>query len=424
MKRAIGLTTLFLGILSVIGCGKEEPVTVVPEATLSATSLVFDRAESQKTVYVKLQGDGLAVSSVQSSETWCGVEPDGDEAIVVSVTENETESVRRAVVTLTFSDAAVEDKTITVAQESGSAKVLETTAVEGYVFDCRGGEYKFSVEASSGWTAELVECDWATIAYDAATVTVTAPANEGNATLTGKVKVTSGDASLEYSFTQATVADNKYLSLLGKYDIYAETWYYVSYISSSTMQGTCYSAGKSGTLREVFPEKPASKSYTSEVELVEDKYGFSYKLKDFLVEGQDVPVNFDAKTGSLEIPTLWNVGQVLIPYSAKDPAEYMPCFFVGYRVDGNNLRLVSSTTASLPCVVSEDGNTISISTTPLSPETAEGETPIVYGICLSYMHMGLSSPVLTPFQGLYMPYGSTIELRRVIADENNEAEGE
>ena len=38
--------------------------------------------------------------------------------------------------------------------------------------------------------------------------------------------------------------------------------------------------------------------------------------------------------------------------------------------------------------------------------------------------MGLSSPVLTPFQGLYMPYGSTIELRRVIADENNEAEGE
>ncbi len=417
MKRTIGLTALFLGILSVIGCGKEEPVTEVPEATLSATSLVFDRAESQKTVYVKLQGDGLAVASVRSSENWCGAEYDSDGAIVVSVTENETESVRRAVVTVAFSDAAVAEKTISVAQESGSAKVLETTAVAGYVFDCRGGEYKFSVEASDGWTAELVDCDWASIAYDAFTVTITAPANEGDAALTGKVKVTSGDSSLEYSFTQETVADNKYLNLLGKYDIYAETWYYVSYISSSTMQGTCYSVGKSGTLREVLPENPESALYTSEVELAEDKYGISYKLKNFLVEGQDVPVNFNAETGSLEIPTLWNVGQVLMRYSTKDPAEYMPCFFVGYRVDGSNLRLVSSTTASLPCGVSEDGSTISISTAPLSPETTEGEAPIVYGICLSYMHMGLSSPALTPFKGMYMPYGSTIELRKVTGDD-------
>lgn len=417
MKRTIGLTALFLGILSLTGCGKEEPVTEVPEATLSATSLVFDRAESQKTVYVKLQGDGLAVSSVQSSDVWCVAEYDGDGAIVVSVSENETESVRRAVVTVTFSDPVVAEKTITVAQESGTAKVLKTTAADGYVFDCRGGEYKFSVEATDGWTAELVDCDWASIVYDASTVTVTAPANEGDAALSGKVKVTSGDASLEYSFTQETVADNKYLRLLGKYDIYAETWYYVSYISSSTMQGTCYSVGKSGTLREVLPEKPESSLYTSEVELVEDKYGISYKLKNFLVEGQDVPVNFNAKTGSLEIPTLWNVGQVLIYYSSQSPAEYMPCFFVGYRVDGSNLRIAGSTTASLPCGVSEDGNVISISTDPLSPETAEGETPIVYGIGLSYMHMGMSSPALTPFKGMYMPYGSTIELRKVAEDD-------
>lgn len=424
MKRTIGLTALFLGILSVVGCGKEEPVTVVPEATLSAESLVFDRAASQKTVYVKLQGDGLAVASVQSSAAdWCGVEYDGGEAIVVSVSENETESVRRAVVTVAFSDDAVADKTVSVAQESGSAKILTTTATDGFVFDCRGGDYKFTVEATDGWTAELVDCDWATVAYDASTVTVTAPANGGDAALTGKVKVISGEISVEYSFTQETVADNKYLSLLGKYDIYSETWYYVSRVNSNTFQGTCSAAGKSGTLREVMPAQQSL--FTLETELVEDKYGISYILKDFLVKGQDVPVNYDKKTGTLEIPALWNVGEVLVSYSTQSPAEKMPCFFNGYTVNGSNVSLIGDKTAVLPCTVSADGNTIAVSTAPLCPEVKEGEEAVKAGICLSYIHFGdLYEPVFAPIVGLYMPFGDTIEFRRIVGDDVPETDVE
>ena len=415
MKRTIGLTALFLGILSVTGCGKEEPVKEVPEATLSAASLVFDRSASQKTGYVQPQGDGLAVETVHSSEGWCSAETDGEGKIVVSVSENETESVRRAVVSVAFSDAAVAEKTIAVAQESGNAKILTTTATDGYAFDSRGGEYRFTVEASAEWAAELVDCEWAGIAvdYDASTVTVTAPANEGDVALTGKVKVMSGDASLEYSFTQETVAGNKYLSLLGEYDIYAENWYAVTRVYNS--KGICYAKGFSGTLRELQDSniEKYTATFTRTATLVEDKYGISYLLKDFLVKGMAVPVNFSKETGDVEIPSLWNVG-----FGQQD-TDVAACFFVGYWINNGYLTYDNNAPGVFAGAVSEDRNTITVTTGLNTEPNPDGGIPEGSGLCILYMDMSLQSPVLTPLQYACMPFGKSVELSKIVGPESD-----
>ena len=408
MKKAIGLTALILGVLSVSGCGKEEPVKVVPEATLSVESLVFDQSSSQKTVYVKLQGDGLAISAVESSAAWCSAEIAG-ESVLVSVAENGTEEIRSAVVTLSFSDETVADKTVKVAQESGLAKVLKTTAVDGYVFDCRGGEYKFTVEATDGWSASLVDCGWTEISTDGNIVTVKAGANEGDSVLEGKVKVTSGEASLEYSFSQETVADNKYLALLGEYDIYAEKWYNVTLVRNTL--GYVYSKSYSGTLADLNDSKLDyyATTFSRTATLVENRYGESYYLNDFLLYGMNLPVNFDKETGNLSFPSMWNIG--FVQQADKD---YAAVFMVGYWIDGTSIRFDRYNPYVFPGAVSEDKNTITI-TTGLNTDLGESTTLVPgSGICLVYMDMSLQSPALTPFKYMCLPYGDNVQLRRKI----------
>lgn len=412
MKKAVGLTALILGVLSIGGCGKSEPETVVPDAVLSAETLVFDQSGSQKTVYVKLQG-GLEVSSVDCSESWCTAKLAGDGSVDVSVSENGTEEVRSAVVTLSFSLNDFADKTIKVSQEAGTAKVLNTTAVDGYSFDCRGGEYKFTVESTDEWTAELVDCSWAEISTDGNIVTVKAGENDGETVLEGKVKVTSGDKSLEYSFTQATVADNAYLKLLGEYDIYAENWYAVSRVYNN--RGICYSKAKSGTLAELddtyLTKYPTTFSRTAT--LVEDKYGESYYLNDFLIYGMNLPVNFDKKTGNVSFPSMWNIG--FVQQADKD---YAAVFMVGYWVDGGYVYFDRYNPYIFPGQVSEDGKTITV-TTGLNTDPSEGSATLVpgSGICLVYMDMSIQSPTLTPFQYECMPYGDSFELRKKVSAE-------
>lgn len=409
MKKAVGLTALILGILSVSGCGKSEPETVVPEAVLSAEALVFDQSGSQKTVYLKLQG-GLEVSSVDCSESWCTAKLTGDGAVDVSVSENDTEEVRGAVVTLSFSLDAVAAKTIKVSQEAGSAKVLKTTAVGGYAFDCRGGEYKFTVESTGEWTAELVDCGWAEISTDGNIVIVKAGENAGETVLEGKVKVTSGDTSLEYFFTQGRVADNAYLKLLGEYDIYAENWYAVSRVDNNN-RGICYSKAKSGTLAELDDSylTKYETTFSRTATLVEDKYGESYYLNDFLIYGMNLPVNFDKKTGNISFPSMWNIG--FVQQADKD---YAAVFMVGYWVDGSYVYFDRYNPYIFPGQVSEDGKTITV-TTGLNTEPSEsGSATLVpgSGICLVYMDMSLQSPTLTPFLYECMPYGDSFELRK------------
>lgn len=408
MKKAVGLTALILSVLAMSGCGKSEPEAVVPEAVLSAEALVFDQSGSQKTVYLKLQG-GLEVSSVDSSEPWCTARLTGDGSVDVTVSENDTEAVRSAVVTLSFSLDAFADKAIKVSQEAGVAKVLKTTAVDGYSFDCRGGEYKFTVESTNEWKAELVDCAWAEISTDGNIVIVKAVENEGETAREGKVKVISGDKSLEYSFTQGRVADNAYLKLLGEYDIYAENWYAVSRIDNNN-RGICYSKAKSGTLAELDDTylTKYETTFSRTATLVEDKYGESYYLNDFLIYGMNLPVNFDKKTGNVSFPSMWNIG--FVQQADKD---YAAVFMVGYWVDGGYVYFDRYNPYLFPGQVSEDGKTITV-TTGLNKDPSDGSASLVpgSGICLVYMDMSLQSPTLTPFLYECMPYGDCFELRK------------
>ena len=407
MKKTKNVLTTLLAVFLMAGCSESEP-EVVPEALLSAERLVFDQAASEKSVTLTLVGE-LAVSSVESSaEDWCVAEMSAD-AIVVKVTANGTDAFRSADVVVKFDSEVVLPVTLKVTQESGVVPYLKTTASETFEFGCRGGEYKFSVSSSAEWKAELVDCSWATLDADASSVTVKAAANEGDKVLSGKVKVTSGDMSLEYAFTQATLTSDKYLALLGEYDIYAEKWYEVTKYNSYSRKGLCGALGASGTLRELCTS-PASALFTTTATLTEDKYGVSYYLEGCFLQGQKIPVNLDKATGKLEIPTLWNTGTALIYYSSYSPAEDMPCFLVSYTINESDVSMKYSMydAGVLTAAVSDDCKTITIDT---SKEKAEGEVE-GSGITLVYMNMGLTSPVLTPFEKLYMPYGSAVELRR------------
>lgn len=389
------------------GCSESEP-EVVPQAFMSADRLIFDQTASEKPVTVTIVGE-LAVSSVESSaEDWCTAEMSAD-AIVVKVTANDTEEYRSADVVVKFDSDVVLPMTIKVAQESGEVPYLKTTASESFEFGCRGGEYKFSVSSSAEWKAELVDCSWATISSDASSVTIEAPENNGNEVLSGKVKVTSGEISLEYAFSQATLASDKYLALLGEYDIYAEKWYQVTRYNTYSHKGLCGALGKSGTLRELCTS-PASSLFTTTATLTEDKYGVSYYLEGCFLQGQKIPVNLNKETGKLEIPTLWNTGTALIYYSSYSPAEDMSCFLVSYTINSSDVSMKYNQYSAgvLKASVSEDCNTITIDT---STEPKEGEVE-GSGLTLVYMNMALPSPVLTPFEKIYMPYGNTVELRR------------
>lgn len=407
MRKTINVLTMLFAIFSMAGCSESEP-EVVPQAFLSADRLIFDQTASEKPVTVTLVGE-LAVSSVESSaEDWCTAEMSAD-AIVVKVTANDTEEYRSADVVVKFDSDVVLPMTIKVAQESGEVPYLKTTASESFEFGCRGGEYKFSVSSSAEWKAELVDCSWATLSSDASYVTIKAPENEGNEVLSGKVKVTSGEISLEYAFSQATLASDKYLALLGEYDIYAEKWYEVTKYNSYSHKGLCGALGKSGTLRELCTS-PASSLFTTTATLTEDKYGVSYYLEGCFLQGQKMPVNLNKETGKLEIPTLWNTGTALIYYNRYSPPEDMSCFLVTYTINSSDVSMKYNQYSAgvITASVSEDCNTITIDT---SKEQKDGEVE-GSGLTLVYMNMGLSSPVLTPFEKIYMPYGNAIELRR------------
>ncbi len=327
MRKTINVLTMLFAIFSMAGCSESEP-EVVPQAFLSADRLIFDHTASEKPVTVTLVGE-LAVSSVESSaEDWCTAGISAD-AIVVKVSANDTEASRSADVVVKFDSEVVLPMTIKVAQESGEVPYLKTTASESFEFGCRGGEYKFSVSSSAEWKAELVDCGWATLSTDASSVTIEAPANDGNEMLSGKVKVSSGETSLEYAFTQATLASDKYLALLGEYDIYAEKWYQVTRYASN--KGWCSALGKGGTLRELCTS-PASSLFTTTATLTEDKYGVSYYLEGCFLQGQKLPIVLNKKTGGLEIPALWNTGTALIYYNKYSPPEDMSCFLVDYTI--------------------------------------------------------------------------------------------
>ena len=404
MRKTINVLAMLFAFFSMAGCSESEP-EVVPQAFLSADRLIFDQTASEKPVTVTLVGD-LAVSSVESSaEDWCTAEMSAD-AIVVKVSANDTDASRSADVVVKFDSEVVLPMTIKVAQESGEVPYLKTTASESFEFGCRGGEYKFSVSSSAEWKAELVDCSWATLSSDASSVTIKALENKGNEVLSGKVKVTSGETSLEYAFTQATVASDKYLALLGEYDIYAEKWYQVTRYASN--KGWCSALGKGGTLRELCTS-PASSLFTTTATLTEDKYGVSYYLEGCFLQGQKLPIVLNKKTGGLEIPALWNTGTALIYYNKYSPPEDMSCFLVDYTISSDNSMKYNQYAAGvITASVSEDCNTITIDT---SKEQKDGEVE-GSGLTLVYMNMGLSSPVLTPFEGIYMPYGNTVELRR------------
>ena len=412
MRKTINVLAMLLALFPVVaGCSESEP-EVAPEALLSAEKLIFSQPASQQTVKVSYVGDGLAMSSAVSSAPWCSADASAD-AIIISVDANETEEMRSAVVSISFNSEEVPDKTIEVMQESGSASYLKTTAVPEFEFGCRGGEYKFSVMSSAEWKAELVDCSWAEISSDASSVTITAPENGTDNVLEGKVRVSAGHETVEYAFTQATVASDKYLSLLGDYDIYCDKWYTVTSYNTYSRKGYCGALGASGTLNELCTE-PASALFLTRARLTEDKYGISYYLEDCFLKGQKIPVNYNKETGKLELQTLWNTGTVPVRYGSY--AEDMPCFIVRYTLNASDVSMTYSSynAETLVASVSEDGNTITLDTSMGQAEDS-GEVS-GSGITLVYMDMSLSSPVLTPFLKIYMPYGDSVELRKITAE--------
>ena len=125
-------------------------------------------------------------------------------------------------------------------------------------------------------------------------------------------------------------------------------------------------------------------------------------------------MNYNKETGKLELQTLWNTGTVPVRYGSY--AEDMPCFIVRYTLNASDVSMTYSSynAETLVASVSEDGNTITLDTSMGQAEDS-GEVS-GSGITLVYMDMSLSSPVLTPFLKIYMPYGDSVELRKITAE--------
>ena len=112
--------------------------------------------------------------------------------------------------------------------------------------------------------------------------------------LSAIVTVTSGTGEhkdvVQCVIRQETRAENKYLRLLGQWEITASKWYY----------------SPNGSLNSL-DYSPAPKDYCLIFDLVEDKYNETFLMKNFLYPGTELQVRFDRETGGIIIPFGWAV---------------------------------------------------------------------------------------------------------------------
>lgn len=277
--------------LLMAACSEPEPI-VVYGVTLSQRSVAFDAEGGQMRVEVVPFPEEESWTLEGCEAEWLTVSAT-DGGVDVVAMANTSPEVRSAAFSIVSPESKFDPYKVTVSQEAAAKVVYTTSAEESYTFDSEGGSFSFSMVSESMWSVTSSE-GWLTVEIDESVVTLSAERHEGDerrvATLTLEVGEGVQQQTLEIAVEQQTVAENKYLNLVGKWEITSDKWFYSP---NGSLNSLSYS--------------PNPTDYYLIFDMVEGEYGKTLIMQNFLYPGTELEVRYDSATGGIVIPFGWTV---------------------------------------------------------------------------------------------------------------------
>ena len=283
------LHAILIGLLAAMllgSCTQNEENYVV---RFSENGVVFDAQGGAKSVKVTTLPKKVEwqVAAVESEE-WFNFEIQ-EELIVVTVEPNYSESERAAQLSVSSADNLFPARLIAIRQEAGEVPNALMGAAESYEFGSRGGEKIFTVDAAYDWVVEK-DADWVEVEQNNHLMTISIGEWDGSAERNTEVTISNGNISKTIQIVQHTVEQNRYLNLVGKWEITATKWYYTT----------------NGSLNEV-GYTPAAEEYCLLFDIAEAEYGKTLVMKNFLYPGTSLEVKYDSQSGGFVVPFGWTV---------------------------------------------------------------------------------------------------------------------
>ena len=274
------------------GC-QEDGTSVYTYVELSENSVVFDENGATKVIDIRVYPEGTAWQvDVDDQQEWFTFESMSD-GVEVTALPNYSGESREGVINITSPDGKFEKLELKGVQEAGTELEFSTSLTD-YAFDSEGGRYTFTVMSNYSWKVTS-DASWLKVTADeTGLVVLSAEPNLSENALSAIVTVTAGMGDhkdvVQCVVKQETRAENKYLRLLGQWEITASKWYY----------------SPNGSLNSL-DYNPAPKDYCLIFDLVEDKYNETFLMKNFLYPGTELQVRFDREIGGIVIPFGWAV---------------------------------------------------------------------------------------------------------------------
>jgi len=274
------------------GC-QEDGTSVYTYVELSENSVVFDENGATKVIDISVYPEGTAWQvDADDQQEWFTFESMSD-GVEVTALPNYSGESREGIINITSPEGKFDELELKVVQEAGR-ELKFSTSLADYAFDSEGGRYTFTVMSNYSWKVTS-DASWLKVTADeTGLVVLSAEPNLSENALSAIVTVTAGMGDhkdvVQCVVKQETRAENKYLRLLGQWEITASKWYY----------------SPNGSLNSL-DYNPSPKDYCLIFDLVADKYNETFLMKNFLYPGTELQVRFDRETGGIVIPFGWAV---------------------------------------------------------------------------------------------------------------------
>lgn len=274
------------------GCKEAEP-TIFYQLSLSENGVAYDMAGGSKTIQVNPFPETEAWEAAYTiQEAWFTFSADAN-SLTVTAEPNHASEPRTGSILITSPDGNFDPVEVSVMQEAAAALEYSTTAVD-HQFDSEGGEVFFTVSSNYEWSLEY-DADWLTVYHykDLDQIRIECRPNESEESRSAILTFCFGgnfDEVHEIVMTQGTRAGNRYLNLLGQWEITAAKWYY----------------SPNGSLNSL-DYNPNQTDYYLVFSLEQGEYGKTYIMRDFLYPGTALEVRYDKETGNIVIPFGWTV---------------------------------------------------------------------------------------------------------------------
>ena len=251
MKRL--LVVFAIPLLVISACSKITREETADVLLISQDEVAFPKEGGSATISVACPSEW---HSTVSDKSWITAGDDGD-CVTITVSANESGSVRNGTVTLESDSGKTE---ITVSQSwSGVVLSLKINGAEELELDSEGEEFIFTVETNDKWGVSS-DADWLSIGTEGNLVKVSAAANGGErreAKITVTASTGGEETSRDIRISQISRGENPYFQMLGDFGLYAERWHYGGNVVDSPGIGTYCTIeqkeyGKTFTIRNLF----------------------------------------------------------------------------------------------------------------------------------------------------------------------------